>query len=232
MTWVVVREPSDPIKGIKAMKPRALGYFVAEVAAGTAGKGRSDAKGILESNLTPSDELWNNSHALSALVRRSGSEPDLLPMDNGAMQQVELPTTAGGRSAATRVESIVKRAQPPDIRASIPIGIWQGEITTVDRNNGTFSADLTPLRGSDMQISGDLSFDQVNPEDHTLIEPGSIFYLEQFSRMVRRQVSTDQCIRFRRSPAWTKEQVQRVTQRSAELAGAMLEGLARMKLAD
>ncbi|HMY98799.1 MAG TPA: hypothetical protein PLW24_10190 [Burkholderiaceae bacterium] len=119
-----------------------------------------------------------------------------------------------------------------EIRASTPVGIWKGVIKSIDSGQRMFASELAPLRGSDMQVSGEISFDQINEDDYSLVQPGAVFYLEQYARTVRRQVSTETIVRFRRGNAWTEDQIRKVSELSAGFVNLMDAGRSMMKIAD
>ncbi len=129
----------------------------------------------------------------------------------------------GNDSEAKLLQSVIPRHQPAQIVASAPIGIWEGEVLQVDLVNRRFSAKLVPLRGADIEMSGDISFNQINPDDRPLLIPGSVFYIEQYSRFIKKQISYDQHVRFRRLPKWTEEMIGNVAAAAAELEGIDLE---------
>lgn len=190
-----------------------------------------DTSGIFEANLMPSDELWNRPNAFQDVVRSSQHDEDSSRIAEFQSFHDPLPTTAA-RVRRAAIASVVKRSKRLEVYASIPVGIWKGVIGRIDPIQRVFSAELTPLRGSDVQVSGDISFDQINEDDLPMVQLGSVFYLEQYSRTMKRQVSSDTIVRFRRGNLWTEEQLQKVAELSAALAGAMREGLARMRIAD
>lgn len=190
---------------------------------------RSDADGLFEPNLMPPDELWNNPAFLQNVVR-----PAIYDLECSSVPEQRrgwLPTTFA-RIANAPVAGLVKPSRPLEIRASTPIGIWKGVVRSVDQEQRLFSADLTPLRGSDVQVSGDVSFEQINEDDLVLVQPGAVFYLEQYARTVKRQVSSDTIVRFRRGNAWTEQQAAKVSELSTAFAGAMAEGRAKVRVAD
>ena len=193
----------------------------------------SDGHGMVEANQFPRDELWIHSSALPKLLEITQSRAiDWI----GTLPET---TTVGSatldRSLSCQkrqVRSLVKRMEPAEIRTSIPLGIWQGEIQLVDEVERSFSAKLVPLRGSNADMSGDISFNQVNVEDHKLIIPGAVFYIEQYSRLNRRQVSYEQLVRFRRASVWTAAMVKEVATRADDLAEALVEALKHVRYAE
>lgn len=183
---------------------------------------------IIPANNSPRDLFWNHATALQNVLEAVVATPEL---DTGRQtarhsEGKSIPTAAE-QVPARSVRSLVKHDSPTEIRTSIPLGIWEGEIVDVDVINRMFSARLVPLRGSSVEMAGDLSFDQINAEDLPLVIPGAVFYLEQYGRTIKRQVSSEQLVRFRRLPKWTPAMVTRV----AELAKALGDAFDSPRLA-
>jgi hypothetical protein len=191
---------------------------------------RSDAEGLLEANLTPPDELWNCPRYLKDLVRTAPYSDMAGESGSAFVRQEFLSTFVQGSKPA--ISSLVKPSRQLEIRASTPVGIWKGVIGSIDTAQRVFSAELIPLRGSDVQVSGDISFDQMNEDDLPMVRLGAAFYLEQYARTVRRQVSSDTIVRFRRGNVWTAEQVSKVSELSGKFADAMSDARSSMKIAD
>jgi hypothetical protein len=81
---------------------------------------------------------------------------------------------------------------------------WEGFVIEVRED--TFIARLTPIIGEGPDQEAEIYLEEIEPEDQSLIQPGAIFYwsigyLDRPSG--RRRVSL---IRFRRLPAWTKQE--------------------------
>lgn len=146
-------------------------------------------------------------HEYPKVAAHSGGEP----LESAQRKFTEIQNT--------QLRSLVQRYQPVEVNTSAPVGIWEGEIEHVDVESRTFAARLKPLYGANTMVAGDLSFDQLNHEDLCLVVNGAVFYLEQFSRTRKRQVSVVQEIRFRRLPAWTAAALQRVKNVADELEG-------------
>jgi hypothetical protein len=87
---------------------------------------------------------------------------------------------------------------PLDFIASNPVGIWEGKVVEILPEARMIVARLRPIKGSDAEMSGEISFDQISGDDKELVHEGSLFYIEQFRRVVKLQVSFVQHVRFRR----------------------------------
>jgi hypothetical protein len=151
----------------------------------------------------------------------SAASPKLVRLSEGLIDGE--PEYLGIRAPARVVRRAVPKVEPIQISASAPVGVWEGEIASVDPDAGMFSARLTPLRGSDVDVSGDISFEQVNPEDLELVVPGAVFYLEIFRRYVKRQLSYTHQVRFRRLPLWTPAMLEKVSEMAKELRGSEIK---------
>lgn len=219
------------INGGKASRATTPSYILVERHSGLDSIATSATVGLFEANLTPPDELWNRPNALLDVVRSAQYDVDPALVSGSGSFNDALPT-AFVSAPRPAIANVVKPSKHLQIRASTPVGIWKGVIKSIDLERRTFSAELTPLRGSDEQVAGDISFDQINDDDFPMAQLGAVFYLEQYSRTVKRQVSSDTIVRFRRGNLWTDEQLRKVSELSAGLAAAMSEGRARMKIAD
>lgn len=99
----------------------------------------------------------------------------------------------------------------PDARtANVLLQLWEG--TVVGVGQGEFTAvvrDKTNTTNPDEEVV--ISFEELGDEDRPLVRIGAIFYwsirYEQEPGLPRRRVTR---IRFRRLPAWSKSEVQRV----------------------
>lgn len=231
MNYIVRPETQSRGKSGKASWVATPSYILVERHLERNSIAQSDTSGLFEANLMPSDELWNRPNSLQDVVRTAQHDEDSSLIAASRSFNDPLPTTAV-RAPRPAIANVVKPTRRLEVRASIPVGIWKGVINSIDPEQRTFSAELAPLRGSDVQVSGDISFDQINEDDFPMVQLGAVFYLEQYSRTVKRQVSSDTIVRFRRGNLWTDEQLRKVSELSAGLADAMREGIARMKIAD
>ena len=231
MNYPLAVEPQGRAKGRRARELTTLSYIQLGKPSDGGLDARSDAGGIFEANLTPPDELWNRPKVLQDVVRSSQYDLDMGRDVASAVLHHELPT-AFVRARKSAVAGLVKSSRRLEPRASTPIGIWKGVIKSIDPEQRMFSAELVPLRGSDVQVSGEISFDQINEEDYSMVQPGAVFYVEQYARTARRQVSSDTIVRFRRGNAWTEEQIRKVSELAAGLANLMGDGRSGMKIAD
>ena len=81
----------------------------------------------------------------------------------------------------------------------------------------TFLARLTRIVGEGPDQEAEIYLNEVEEEDHALIEPGAVFYwsigyLDRPSGRIRASV-----VRFRRLPAWTRRQLEAARAEAAKL---------------
>jgi hypothetical protein len=82
---------------------------------------------------------------------------------------------------------------------------WEGYVIEVRKD--TFLARLTPIVGEGLDQEAEIYLEEIEKDDHALIEPGAVFYwsigyLDRPSGRSRTSV-----IRFRRLPVWTKREL-------------------------
>lgn len=93
------------------------------------------------------------------------------------------------------------------------------ECTVVHVDTDAFTATLRSLRDpNDSEKEAEIPLEAVTPDDLELLQPGAIFYwtigYDISPSGTRRRASE---VRFRRLPAWTKKDVERIRSRAAEL---------------
>ncbi|MCL2725125.1 MAG: hypothetical protein FWD69_11875 [Polyangiaceae bacterium] len=97
---------------------------------------------------------------------------------------------------------------------------WEGVVTHVDKDDNdeltVVLRDLTHPEQPDSEAV--VSMDEVSPDDLVLVQPGAVLYwsigYETTTTGERKRVSR---IRFRRLPAWTRRDINRINARVAEL---------------
>jgi hypothetical protein len=93
------------------------------------------------------------------------------------------------------------------------------ECTVVNVGEASFTATLRSLRDpDDSEKEAEIPIEEVTPDDLELLHPGAVFYwtigYDISSSGTRRRASQ---IKFRRLPAWTKKDIERVQHRADEL---------------
>jgi hypothetical protein len=93
------------------------------------------------------------------------------------------------------------------------------ECTVVHIGAHSFTATLRSLRDpSDSEKEAEIPLEAVTPDDLELLQPGAIFYWTigyDISPSGTRKRASE--VRFRRLPAWTKKDVERIRSRATEL---------------
>jgi hypothetical protein len=177
----------------------------------------SDSVRIVEPNRS-------NAASIEAWTQLASTDPVVIPVDALELlfeeNELDATLTSKTRSAATRLRPANPLLTPIEFIASNPVGIWEGEVKEIDLKDSVFTASLRPIKGSNTDMSGEISFDQLNPDDIPLVKPGGIFYIEQFRRTVKGQVSFVQAVRFRRLPAWSDQSIQKLEQAAMALANS------------
>lgn len=95
------------------------------------------------------------------------------------------------------------------INASI-VQIWEGEVKTVDQDNGIMQVELNAKIGKIDTHSGEIELRLVPEQDLDLVFPGAIFYVTLSNRMDRGTIENVQELRFRRRPSWTRQQIEQI----------------------
>jgi hypothetical protein len=92
---------------------------------------------------------------------------------------------------------------------------WEGYVIEVRQD--TFLARLVPIIGEGPDQDAEIYLEEIQQDDHALIEPGAVFYwsigyLDGPSGRSRTSV-----IRFRRLPTWTKRELENASAKAAKL---------------
>lgn len=139
--------------------------------------------------------------------------------------QVQTPTLIVDTSVeAAEVMPVLRRqlaSQYAQIDAAI-VQIWEGTVLTVNKSEGCMRAVLHAKRGEIEDHAGDIYFDWVMDQDRDLVAPGAVFYLTIYkSRLRGGTIVNSQELRFRRLPAWSRQQVAKVSELAANIAQKM-----------
>lgn len=130
----------------------------------------------------------------------------------GASQRIEkafLPPLPA-KSVETEVDS----------DASV-IQVWEGRVLSVDLQSGVMSVLLSARIGQVSDHTAEIDLQWVADQDRDLVQPGAVFYLTLFKRLRRGSVENAQELRFRRRPAWSRQQIQRIQADAAMLRSKM-----------
>ncbi|MCB0566867.1 MAG: hypothetical protein KDD01_21065 [Phaeodactylibacter sp.] len=94
---------------------------------------------------------------------------------------------------------------------------WEGIVSEVFEEEGSFSAILTGLNNGGPKEEVTLSFEEVSEEDMPLLKPGAIFYWNIGYEKLHGQVKKASIIRFKRLPEWTKKDWDQIMDKANEL---------------
>ncbi len=122
----------------------------------------------------------------------------------------------------------VQKLRPLDMVVSVPaisqqptgfqkLQEYEGEVTCVTELEFVARlTDLTDVKGQRLEAT--FSLNEVSPSDTSLLRMGAIFYwVIGFRDHPNGQRVTENFIRFRRLPIWSKRDIERVNARAAEL---------------
>lgn len=98
-----------------------------------------------------------------------------------------------------------------------PIQIWEGVVTDVDWESNAMHAYLEAKIGDIPRHAVEINLEWVSAQDLDLVRPGAVFYLELYKRTTRGSVTNAQELRFRRLPAWSKKQTDRLYQKVGDI---------------
>jgi hypothetical protein len=140
----------------------------------------------------------------------------------------------GGRPV---YDSYISRSQIPQRRFAPPvvlgirqiaesadaavIQVWEGKVLRVDHKRAVMEVSLEAKIGNIPPHAAEIELQWVTDQDRDLVEPGAIFYLTLFKRTKRGSIENTQELRFRRLPAWTRQQVAQVHEDAAHLLTKM-----------
>ena len=151
--------------------------------------------------------------AVHTLPTREVADAVLLPPP----AQLELFPTAMIQGAQDPTRLIRPAIERRPTQRQIISHHW--ECTVVNVGDDSFTATLRSLRDpSDSEKEAEIPIEAVTPDDLELLQPGAIFYWTigyDISPSGTRRRSSE--LRFRRLPAWTKKDIERVRNRASEL---------------
>lgn len=123
-----------------------------------------------------------------------------------------------------------RRFVPPAVLGNRPLAesadaaviqVWEGKVLRVDHDHGVMEVTLEAKIGDIPTHAAEVELQWVSDQDRDLVEPGAIFYLTQFKRTKHGSIENTQELRFRRLPAWTRQQVARVHEDARHLLAKM-----------
>lgn len=96
-----------------------------------------------------------------------------------------------------------------DIDATV-IQLWEGRVLDVDLQNELMQVLLTAKIGHIPEHTAEIELQWVSEQDRDLVVAGAVFYLTLYKQTRGGSIKNSQELRFRRRPAWTKQQVQKI----------------------
>lgn len=97
------------------------------------------------------------------------------------------------------------------------IQVWEGKVLRVDHERAVMDVTLEAKMGGIPPHSAEVELQWVSDQDRDLVEPGAVFYLTLFKRTKHGSIENTQELRFRRLPAWTRQQVVSIHEDAARL---------------
>jgi len=115
---------------------------------------------------------------------------------NNKLQEIEVPINLTIRSS-------IKQAK------SISLQKWEGVVIEVKEDS--FIARLCDLSYENSDEEAEIPFSEISYEDMLILKPGAIFYWSiNYLTTISGQLKRESIIIFRRSPVWTKQEIDRV----------------------
>ncbi|MCM8622918.1 MAG: hypothetical protein NFW16_14575 [Candidatus Accumulibacter sp.] len=115
----------------------------------------------------------------------------------------------------------VKPIEAPVGADASVIQIWEGRVLSVDLQSDVMSVLLSAKIGQVSDHTAEIDLQWVADQDRDLVQPGAVFYLTLFKRLRRGSIENAQELRFRRRPAWSRQQIQRIQTDAAMLRSKM-----------
>ena len=135
---------------------------------------------------------------------------DGIPDHRGSPNDVIPPTASSPHATLTDTLAHSEVRERLRTHRQIISHHWECAVERVD--SSTFTATLKSLRDpEDSEKEAEIPIDEVTPDDLELLEPGAIFYWTMGYDMTPAGTRTRfSLLKFRRLPAWTKKDLQRV----------------------
>ncbi|GMU60013.1 MAG: hypothetical protein AMXMBFR34_17760 [Myxococcaceae bacterium] len=182
----------------------------------------------LQIERTKSDWLSAGNAAVPAPTAslRTRTSADWLPAANAAV--LSAVGTPASRATGTEdvqpnpAPAVVARLATSPYRVSSPTRFdlrqqWEGIVAAV--SGDTFTATLKDLTDPAVtEESAELFLEDVGESDRNLVEPGAVFYWSVGYEDTPRGRERKSIIRFRRLPGWSRQQLNSVKEKTAELS--------------
>ncbi|MFY9261049.1 MAG: hypothetical protein WAO71_11130 [Gallionella sp.] len=122
---------------------------------------------------------------------------------------------------------VIRRFIPPtpispaslvDLNTAV-IHRWEGRVLFVDEVQGLMQVLLSDSAGQ--EHTGEIELQWVADQDQELVKSGAIFYLTLYKQIRRGSTQNSQELRFRRRPAWSKQQIKKIHEDAKMLLSKM-----------
>jgi hypothetical protein len=105
----------------------------------------------------------------------------------------------------------------PEEVASV-IQIWECTVLEFDAQTESMRAHMNAKIGNIDDHVADIDMEWVSPQDMDLVAPGAVFYLTLSRKLTRgRSIVNSQELRFRRLPAWSKKDAEKILKLGEDL---------------
>ena len=144
-----------------------------------------------------------------------GSEPPALSSWVAAPKLGSAAKNDSTRAVETATKDLVMVKAPPlSPHQFKSLQAWEGTVEQIGET--TFKARLFDRERSGEEETAEFELSEISDDDHSLVVPGAVFYWDVgylITPSGRRRASE---IRFRRLPAWTREELEAARQEAAE----------------
>ncbi len=111
---------------------------------------------------------------------------------------------------------VMPKPLPVERERFIALQSWEGKVLGVEKD--CFTARLIDEMGSEPDQEVEVPIDEISYPDRPLVQPGATFYWDiGYSEDKSRQRTRASLIRFRRLPAWTKKELDKIKEQAEEL---------------
>lgn len=149
----------------------------------------------------------------------SDKRPLGLPAGSTAeVGEKETGTLSSSDDRKMKVAPLIKLAgQEGPVRRFKVLQQFEGKVTELYEDSGTFRADLIDLTDSAREReSAEFSLDDIHPADRSLVAPGSVFYWIMGFETTPSDYKRVSEIRLRRSPQWSEHEIEAITREGQE----------------
>lgn len=147
---------------------------------------------------------------------------EIMRSSTSRWDRADLATGASQRAEKAFLPPLPAKAIETSVGADASvIQLWEGRVLSVDPQNEVMGVLLSAKIGQVPDHTGEIDLQWVSDQDRDLVQPGAVFYLTLFKQVRRGSVQNAQELRFRRRPAWSRSQVQRIQVDTAMIRSKM-----------